>query len=64
MVTNVTRYPRHLYAVFVSESDMLGTCSTTPLYYRNLGLKKFELILNSQMDAVSTNFENKTYLEG
>ncbi len=39
-VTNVAHYRRCLYAVSVSESDMLGACSTTPIYYRNLGLKK------------------------
>ncbi len=63
-VTNITRYPRRLYAVFVAESDMLGVHDTTPLYYRNLNLRKFELSVNGQTQSVSTNFPNKTYIEG
>ncbi len=63
-VTNMTRYPRRIYAVFVAESDMLGKRDTTPLYYRNLNLRKFELTINGQPHSVSTDFPNNTYLEG
>ncbi len=63
-VTNTTRYPRRIYAVFVAESDMLGKRDTTPLYYRNLNLRKFELTINGQTHSVSTDFPNKTFIEG
>ncbi len=63
-VTNIMRHPRRLYAVLVAEADFMGKINSTPLYYRNLNLSKFELTVNGQTHTVNCNFPQQTFLEG